>query len=408
MSIHDSRQIENVKVMLVKGADGDNIASIEKTGTDVLVDTYTVTLTDGSKTTFQVTNGKGISSISKTGTDVLVDTYTITFNDGSTSTYTVTNGNGIASIEKTATDVLVDTYTITFTNGSSTTFNVTNGKGISTIEKTATQGLVDTYTITFNDGSTSSFTVTNGNIDIVNQNLANVEDTSTASQAYAVGDYLIFIDRFCKVTSAIAQGDTLAIGTNLDYDTVANELSRLHPIGDVIMSYTCNTLAKVKENYGGLTWVQITDRMPIGAGNAYAVGATGGATSQTYTPSGTVENKSLTYVGTVGDTTLTTDQIPSHYHTYGGGTGISWDAGRTTHFIVGTAGRVKAEAGITANMDLGAIGLSGSTGYTGGGKAHNHGFTGTTESHNHGFTGTQATINTLSPYIAVYIWRRTA
>lgn len=37
--------------------------------------------------------GNGISSISKTGTSGLVDTYTITFTDGTTTTFTVTNGS---------------------------------------------------------------------------------------------------------------------------------------------------------------------------------------------------------------------------------------------------------------------------------------------------------------------------
>lgn len=40
------------------GATGNGIASITKTGTSGLVDTYTITFTDGSTTTFTVTNGK--------------------------------------------------------------------------------------------------------------------------------------------------------------------------------------------------------------------------------------------------------------------------------------------------------------------------------------------------------------
>lgn len=81
-------------------------------------------------------DGVGITSITKTGTEGLVDTYTITFTNGTTSTFTVTNGrNG--------------------TNG-------TNGRGIVSIEKTSTVGLVDTYTITYTDATTSTFTVTNG------------------------------------------------------------------------------------------------------------------------------------------------------------------------------------------------------------------------------------------------------
>ena len=37
-------------------------------------------------------NGRGISSVAKTGTNGLIDTYTITYSDGTTSTFTVTNG----------------------------------------------------------------------------------------------------------------------------------------------------------------------------------------------------------------------------------------------------------------------------------------------------------------------------
>ena len=78
--------------------------------------------------------GNGIQSIRKTGTSGLVDTYTITLTDGQTTTFTVTNGskgdtgNGISTIEKTSTVGLVDTYTITYTNGNTTTFTVTNGE----------------------------------------------------------------------------------------------------------------------------------------------------------------------------------------------------------------------------------------------------------------------------------------
>lgn len=80
------------KVFMLKGQEGQSIKKIIKTSTSGLVDTYTITLTDGTTSTFTVTNGKAISDISKTGTSGLVDTYTIRFNDGTTSTFTVTNG----------------------------------------------------------------------------------------------------------------------------------------------------------------------------------------------------------------------------------------------------------------------------------------------------------------------------
>lgn len=94
-------------------------------------------------------DGRGIESVVKTATAGLVDTYTITYTDGTTSTFDVTNGRdgedgqpgqpgapgqpggdgvGIVSITKTSTSGLVDTYTILLTNSSTTTFEVTNGK----------------------------------------------------------------------------------------------------------------------------------------------------------------------------------------------------------------------------------------------------------------------------------------
>lgn len=101
------------------GEDGVGIASV------VLNADYTLTLifTDGtSVTTTSIrgaqgekgdtgdtgstgATGNGIASITKTGTVGLVDTYTITFTDGTTTTFTVTNGqNGSGSVA----DVTVD------------------------------------------------------------------------------------------------------------------------------------------------------------------------------------------------------------------------------------------------------------------------------------------------------------
>lgn len=94
MSLQDSRLIETVKVLLKVGADGRGIASVEKTGTSGDVDTYTITLTDQTKYTFDVTNGASIDTIEKTGTSGAVDTYTITLTNGETFTFTVTNGVG--------------------------------------------------------------------------------------------------------------------------------------------------------------------------------------------------------------------------------------------------------------------------------------------------------------------------
>lgn len=69
----------------------------------------------------------GISNIAKTGTDGLVDTYTITLADTTTQTFTVTNGNGLTAFEKLSTVGLVDTYRFTRSDGTYFTFAVVNG-----------------------------------------------------------------------------------------------------------------------------------------------------------------------------------------------------------------------------------------------------------------------------------------
>ena len=94
-----------------------------------------------------------------------MDTYTVSFSNNTTTTFTVTNGSSIQSIAKTSTTGLIDTYTVTLTNGQTSTFTVTNAKSITSVTMTGgthAAGTSDTYTISFNDGDTATFQVYNG------------------------------------------------------------------------------------------------------------------------------------------------------------------------------------------------------------------------------------------------------
>lgn len=90
------------------GSDGVGISSITYKETDAHGNyVYTVTLTDTN--TYDIicpkgaqgetgetgATGNGIASIAKTSTAGLVDTYTITYTNGQTTTFTVTNGESI-------------------------------------------------------------------------------------------------------------------------------------------------------------------------------------------------------------------------------------------------------------------------------------------------------------------------
>lgn len=212
------------------GLTGVGIASIVKTGTNGLVDTYTITMTDSPATTytFTVTNGRGISSFVKTSSSGLVDTYTITFNDGTTTTIEVTNGNGIASIVKTGTSGLVDTYTITFDNGSTTTFQVTNGRD--------GEGSGDT-TVYFNNVAQSKVDFDSDPQTQISKNASDIGDIqavipSEATSSNQLGDKnfinssiatntAYFCGTFENVPTLLAYSGTV---TNNDYANVRNSV----------------------------------------------------------------------------------------------------------------------------------------------------------------------------------------
>jgi len=97
-------------VFRAKGKSGkvkvtDPYISIEQTDEGAVV---TVTDAKGS-TQATIYNGVGIDTIEKTGTEGLVDTYTITFTDGSTTTYNVTNGTQLTEEQMSGVNEVVET-----------------------------------------------------------------------------------------------------------------------------------------------------------------------------------------------------------------------------------------------------------------------------------------------------------
>ncbi len=114
------------------------VASIQKTGSNGLVDIYTITYTDGTTSTFEITNGKD----GKDGQDG---------EDGK-------NANGepisIVSIQKTGTNGLVDIYTITYSNNTKSTFTVTNGKDGEDGEDITAMDLYESYCTVYGDSLT--------------------------------------------------------------------------------------------------------------------------------------------------------------------------------------------------------------------------------------------------------------
>ena len=63
------------------------------------------------------------------------------------------------------------------------------------------------------------------NIGRIFGDIAAVETTTTATASHAAGSYILCEGQFYKVTAAIAVGDTIAEGTNVTPDTIANALA---------------------------------------------------------------------------------------------------------------------------------------------------------------------------------------
>ena len=60
------------------------------------------------------------------------------------------------------------------------------------------------------------------------QDVATIESASTASKAYATGDFLAKDGNLYKATDDIAQGGTLNVGTNIEAAKVGDEISQLN------------------------------------------------------------------------------------------------------------------------------------------------------------------------------------
>lgn len=105
-----------------------------------------------------------------------------------------------------------------------------SGRGIASIKKTGATGSVDTYTITYTDDTTSTFTIKNSDEIMLQRQIvpsASVEASNIASQPYKANQYVVVAGVLRKVTSAIAEGNTIS-DSNSTATTVGGELGRLN------------------------------------------------------------------------------------------------------------------------------------------------------------------------------------
>ena len=127
----------------------------------------------------------------------------------------------------------------------------------------------------------------------------------------------------------------------------------VYPVGSIYMSTASTSPSTL---FPGTTWTQLQDTFLLAAGSTYAAGATGGEAEHT----------------------LTTDEMPSHRHE-----GLEYgDTGRNVGFDNGSYNDAYKLSWATPASRTATV----FTDYAGGGQAHNN----------------------MPPYLAVYMWQRTA
>ena len=240
-------------------------------------------------------------------------------------------------------------------------------------------------------------------------------------------------------------------------------MQSIYPIGSIYSSTESTSPATL---FGFGTWEQIKDKFLLAAGDTYEAGNTGGAASASYTPAGTVGGHTLTvdeipshnhtftgnavntgnnsvghthtytdyYATTTGGTAITEANMRAHSHHMFANVAISRAGGayaalaytndssseapyrywiQTTNQATPSAASSSTIGSSTSHTHSGA---NTSTTRTSDGISANHthsvtasgsiGSKGGGGSHSHSFTGTAATISTIPPYLAVYMWKR--
>ena len=183
--------------------------------------------------------------------------------------------------------------------------------------------------------------------------------------------------------------------TGTDIDKGISLALAMYPVGSIYLSVNNVNPGTI---YGG-TWEQIKDRFLLAAGSTYAGGATGGTASHTHT-SAAHTHTSAAHTHTTAGHTLTVNEMPSHSHsTYGQVPRIYEDVGASSEW-----GHSSTDGSWWFQT------VASSVYATGGGASHSHGNTGSTTPGNTGSTtpGNTGSSSSLPPYLAIYVWKRTA
>ena len=208
-----------------QGPKGAGITSIVRTtgdGSEGTTDTYTITYSDTSTSTFNVKNGTAgtINHIAKTGTVGTTDTYTAYADAARTQplgSFEVYNGvDGLSAYKVAANNGFVGTEAewLTSLDGQ----DGIDGKSITTVTFTSTtdasglpaqSGSIDTYTISYSDATTNTYDIYNGT-DVTNVSV--IDDTQiTLTNAWSASKISSDLDLKLGLSGGTMTGAITAI-----------------------------------------------------------------------------------------------------------------------------------------------------------------------------------------------------
>ena len=232
-----------------------------------------------------------------------------------------------------------------------------------------------------------------------------------------------------SLKSSEGENQTITIPSGASMNDIMN---LVYPVGAIYLSTSEVSPGTL---FGG-TWERLKDRMLIGAGDVYKAAATGGSSKISYTPGGTVNDTLLTAAQSgheaLSGTFTSGAQSNGHKH-YVSGQTTSGENVNHTHNITGIstnalgqprlglvespayAGLVQVAGGATTGIENSGHVHTINGQWTGGvSDNHTHNVAvsfaaaDAKASHGHDFEGTPTTLDTISPYLSVYMWKRIA
>lgn len=262
---------------------------------------------------------------------------------------------------------------------------------------------------------TDASTATSGNrgdyVEIVGNGLSSTARSNARTLDWNGNEWLAGNLDLGGTTSDIVLSDTSntwdGVNTSLK-SALANIIDLLHPVGSIYMSLTDSTVAEVEAKFGG-TWEKIEDRFLLAASSNYSINTTGGSANAVV----------VSHEHDLAGTGAKAVDVSGHTHPLAGTGAKAVDVGGHTHteyagINEATSGLFTSITGTRSYPNTHIIGGAGKTSSNGG---HGHSLTGNTQSaggHGHSLTGKttskgeSGTGKNMPPYLAVYMYKRTA